>query len=47
MPKSEIETIYTLDNIDIPETAIATWDASQEQNGTITAWILDEDNNGF
>ena len=40
MPKSEIETIYTLDNIDIPETAIATWDATQEQNGTITAWIL-------
>ena len=47
MPKSEIETIYTLDNIDIPETAIATWDATQEQNGTITAWILDEDNNGL
>ena len=43
--KAEIDS--ALDNIDIPETAIATWDATQEQNGTITAWILDEDNNGL
>ena len=40
------ESVEFLDYIDIPNDAIASWDASEEQNNSIKAWYLDEDNNG-
>ena len=38
------ESITTVNHINIPATAIDSWDASSLQNGCILAWYLDEDN---
>ena len=44
--KSSIEAIKTVDHTNIP-TGATTWDASIEQNGSITGWIVDTDNNSY
>ena len=46
MNKSDIESITVTDNKRGASSAIEWWDASVEQNLSIKAWILDEDNNG-
>ena len=42
--RSSFESITTVDNINIPEEAIDSWDVSATRNGTVIAWYLDADN---
>ena len=44
--RSDFESIITVDNVDVPNSAIDWWDASAEQNGSVLAWYTDTDNNG-
>lgn len=47
LDKSKIEKIYTVDNIKIPENVSEEkkWDVSEAQNGSVMAWITDDDSN--
>ena len=45
--RANFESLTIVDNIDIPETAIDSWDVSAEQNGSVMAWYLNENNNTF
>ena len=40
--KDEVTSIVTKDNIDIPLTAIKSWDVSQEKNGSVVAYYEDD-----
>ncbi len=40
-----LESITFLNHINVPDNAIASWDASVEQNGSIMAWYTNENNN--
>ena len=42
--KTNFESVIMVDNLNVPNDAIDSWDASVEQNGTIIAWYLDTDN---
>ena len=42
--RNSFESITTVDNKNVPNTAIESWDASSEQNGSVMAWYLDADN---
>lgn len=44
--KEKIESITTLNKINIPDNAIKSWDASSFENGSIIAYYTDTDNNG-
>ena len=42
-----IVNVYTVNHTSIPENAIEFWDASEEQNGSVMAWIINNEyNNG-
>ncbi len=43
----DVEKIQLTDTNKVPENAILSWDASNNQNGSIMAWVLDEDTNGL
>ena len=45
--KFKVQSINFKDNQKVPVNAIASWDASEKQNGSIIAYTLDEDNNGL
>ena len=45
--RNSVESIITIDEIEIPETALGSWDASEEQNGSVMVWYTDVDNNGL
>ncbi len=45
--KAIFEKIIVTTSIDIPLTAIDSWDASKQKNGSIVAWYVDSDNNGL
>ena len=47
LEKSKVESIKVLNRIDIPENAIAVWDASKEHNEGVMAWITDINNNNL
>ena len=42
--RDSFESITTLNSKTVPGTAIDSWDVSSEQNGSVMAWYLDEDN---
>ncbi len=41
--RDSFESITTVDNIDVPGTAIDSWDCSTEKNGSVIAWYTDVD----
>lgn len=45
--KDSIEKIYTLDEINIPSSAIKTYDVSELQNESIMLWYTDSDSNNL
>ncbi|MBE6157455.1 MAG: BspA family leucine-rich repeat surface protein [Firmicutes bacterium] len=45
--KNQIEKIYTKKELEIPENAISSWDISQDNDESVMAYVLDEDNNGL
>ena len=45
--KQQVQSINFKDNTLVPDNAIASWDASKKQNGSIMAYTLDEDNDGL
>ena len=45
-PKSDIEAIYTVDNVNVPSGATS-WDASTASDSSIIAWIVDSDGNSM
>lgn len=45
-PKSDIEAIYTVDNVNVPSGATS-WDASTASDGSIIAWTVDSDGNSM
>ena len=44
--RDSFEIITTVDNKNVPEGAIDSWDVSAAQNGSVMAWYLDADNDG-
>ena len=44
--RNSFESITTVDNMNIPNNAIDSWDVSDQSDGSVMAWYLDEDNNG-
>ncbi len=44
--KGDIEIVTFLDVINIPYSALETWDCSDEQNESVMCWIVDKDSNG-
>ena len=44
--RDSFEIITTVDNKNVPEGAIESWDVSAAQNGSVMAWYLDADNDG-
>ena len=42
--RMKFEKIITVDNINIPDSAIGSWDVSANRTGAIMAWYTDEDN---
>ena len=42
--RDNFESVITLDNIDVPATAIDSWDCSAEQNGSVMCWYTNTDN---
>ena len=42
---SKISTVDILTNKDVPNNAVESWDVSEEQNGTVMAWIIDDSEN--
>ncbi len=42
---SKISTVDVLTNKDVPTEAVESWDVSEEQNGTVMAWIIDDSEN--
>ena len=45
--RASFESIEVVDHMNIPEDAIDSWDASEEQNKSVKAWYTDIDNNGL
>ena len=45
--RQEVETITFKTNATVPANAIASWDASEKQNGSVMAYTLDEDNDNL
>ena len=45
--RDSFESITTVDNIDVPANAIDSWDVSQEQNGSVIAWYIDNDSDNL
>ncbi len=45
--RSAFETVTTLDNKNIPDNVIYSWDVSAKQNGSIMAWYTDNDNDSL
>ena len=45
MNSNSIVGIYTVNHTNIPANAAASWDVSEEQNGSVMAWLI-EDNSG-
>ncbi len=45
LKKADVETVTFNDTNKVPENAILSWDVSNEQNGSIMAYTLDEDSN--
>ena len=45
--KNKIEKVYTKAELEIPENAIYSWDVSADQDESVMAYVLDEDNNGM
>ena len=43
--KQDYESITIVDSNEVPANAFMSWDASEEQNGSIMAWYLDTNNN--
>jgi len=43
--RSSFESITTIDEINIPENAIDSWDCSQEKNESVMCWYVDSDSN--
>ena len=45
--KSNITSVEILTNKDVPEDAVASWDVSSKKNGSVMAWVInDQDNAG-
>ena len=42
--RSSFESVITVDNIDVPSTAIDSWDCSEAQNESVMCWYTDTDN---
>ena len=42
--RDSFESVTTIDNKNVPEGAIDSWDVSAEQNGSVMAWYIDADN---
>ncbi len=45
--EEKIESINIVSTNEVPDNKIVSWDASHQQNGSIMAYTLDEDNNGL
>ncbi len=45
--RDQIEYVYILNNKNIPENAIYSWDISQNQDKSVMSWVIDTDNNGL
>ena len=45
--RRKIESIMTLANDTVPNNAVASWDVSAAQNGSIVAYVLDTNSNGM
>ena len=45
--KSQIGKIYTLTSNEVPSSAIKSWDVSSRKNGSIMAYVIDEDKDGL
>lgn len=45
--RTKIETLTFLDTNEVPLNALESWDVSEKGNGSIMAYILDEDNDGM
>ena len=45
--RDSFESITTVDNITVPNTAIDSWDVSDEQDETVIAWYTDSDNDNL
>ncbi len=43
--KSKISTVNILTNKDVPDNAVESWDVSEQQNGTVMAYIIDDSEN--
>ena len=43
--RSSFESITTIDEINIPDNAIDSWDCSQEKNESVMCWYVDSDSN--
>ena len=45
--RNTFESITTVENKNIPNNAIDSWDVSNDNNGSVMAWYTDADNNGM
>ena len=43
--RTNITSIEVLNNKDIPEDAVASWDVSEKKNGSVMAWVINDPNN--
>ena len=43
--KRTINSVEILDNINIPEDAVESWDVSEQQDGSAMAWVIDDSEN--
>ena len=45
--RDQVEYVYIVNNKNIPENVIYSWDISQNQDKSVKAWVMDADNNGL
>ena len=45
--EDKISTVDVLDNKNVPNNAVASWDVSEKQDKSVMAWIIDEPNNSY
>ena len=45
--RDQVEYVYIVNNKNIPQNAIYSWDISQNQDNSVMSWVMDTDNNGL
>ena len=45
--REQVESVYILNNKNIPDNEIYSWDISQNQDKSVMSWVMDDDKNGL